>query len=52
MKLAEFRCLSCNFEWKCQPQSVECPKCEHIYVLWTNFDSDFDTKNKTKKGKV
>ncbi len=39
--LGEFRCLRCKHEWTEPPGPTACPKCEHLYVKWLNYEKDF-----------
>ena len=37
---AEYRCNGCGHAWHlAQPSQVTCPKCNHLYVKWVNFDA-------------
>ena len=35
---AEFRCRKCQYHWRAKPDPVACPKCEHTYVDWLNYE--------------
>mgnify|MGYP000524728744 CR=1 FL=1 len=36
---AKFKCLKCEHKWAEKPIMVACPKCNHKYVKWTNYES-------------
>ncbi len=36
--LAEFICLKCKYRWKSDPGPTQCPKCNHDYVKWVNYE--------------
>lgn len=38
--LAQYRCLKCQHTWQMLPGVAICPKCEHLYVRWLNYDVD------------
>ncbi len=33
---AQYRCRKCGHEWTQRAAPVDCPKCGHLYVDWTN----------------
>lgn len=41
MKLAEYKCEKCKYEYKHLPQVTQCPRCGHLWVKWTNYDEMF-----------
>ena len=36
--LAKFCCLACGHEWEQPPKPTKCPKCDHLYVKWLNYE--------------
>lgn len=40
IKDAHYRCLKCGHEWRQPPGMVDCPKCQHLYVKWVNYNDD------------
>ena len=35
---AKYKCLGCNYEYEGEPGPTECPKCDHLYVKWVNYE--------------
>ncbi len=45
MVQAEYQCVKCNYDWKqVQPSMVQCPMCNHSYVVWTNYKEAFASR--------
>lgn len=36
--LAKFLCLKCSYIWESNPCPTQCPKCNHLYVKWVNYE--------------
>ena len=36
---AKFKCLKCDYKWTERPAMVSCPKCNHKYVKWINYET-------------
>jgi rubrerythrin len=36
--LAKFKCIKCDFLWESNPGPTQCPKCDHLYVKWLNYE--------------
>ena len=45
-RIAEFKCLKCDYEYKDKPGPTQCPKCGHLYAKWLNYE---DLAKKWKK---
>jgi len=33
-----FKCLKCGHQWKQRSGQSQCPKCDHLYVKWLNYE--------------
>lgn len=33
-----YKCLKCGYEWEQLPAPTQCPKCNHLYVKWLNYE--------------
>ena len=36
--IAIYKCLKCGVEWGSKPGPTQCPKCQHLYVKWLNYE--------------
>jgi rubrerythrin len=43
IKYAVYRCDRCLYTWIQEASQVTCPKCESIYVTWTNHPNNKET---------
>jgi len=46
---AEYKCLKCGYQYKGFPGPTQCPKYNHLYIKWLNFE---DMKKKWDKSKT
>lgn len=37
--IAELQCLACGRAWTAKAGSANCPKCQHVYVKWVNYEA-------------
>lgn len=43
---AHYRCLRCDHEWHEPAGPTQCPRCEHLYVRWVNYNDLTDPKSR------
>lgn len=43
--VAQYKCLKCLHEWNGECGPTICPKCNHVYVKWLNYDELFGEKS-------
>ena len=36
--IGKFKCLGCGHYWEGSPEPDPCPKCNHDYVKWLNYE--------------
>jgi len=36
-KIAQFKCLKCDHEFKAELGPVSCPICKHMYLKWMDY---------------
>ena len=36
--LAKHLCLKCGYKWEEVHRPTQCPKCDHLYVKWLNYE--------------
>ena len=36
--LAKYKCLKCFYEYEDKAGPTKCPRCEHLYVEWLNYE--------------
>ena len=35
---AKYKCLKCKYEYQELSGPTQCPKCNHLYIKWLNFE--------------
>ncbi len=46
---AKYKCLKCGYQYKSPPGPTQCPKCNHLYIKWLNFEDMRKQWNANKK---
>lgn len=39
---AKFKCLKCGYKYLSKPGPTKCPKCNHLYVKWINYEEMYE----------
>lgn len=48
--LANFKCCKCAYKYKSQPGPTQCPRCDNLYVEWTNYEEWKKATSRPTKG--